>query len=383
MATIESYETSTGAKRYMVRYRTPNLSQTKKRGFKTKRDAQEFAATVEVQKLTGTYVSPSAGRITIGTLGPAWLDRQTAHTAASSQRSRESAWRVHVSPRWRDVRVSDVKATDVQAWIAQLSADPPTGRRKGVGLKAEVIETCLTVLSGIMDDAETDRRIPTNPLRNKLKVPRRLNKPHKYLTHDQVRCLAREAKHPEVVVLLAYTGIRWGELAGLRVRHLDLLRRRISLMDNAVTVGNRVVFGPLKGHRNRTVGIPGFVADMLAQLCRGKDRDELLWTDRKGAPVKPPASKDSWLSGAVERVMKADPTFPRVTAHSLRHTYASLAISSGANVLVVQRQLGHRSAAITLDVYADLFDADLDAVAQAFDDKCAQNGPMTGLKAVE
>ena len=81
--------------------------------------------------------------------------------------------------------------------------------------------------------------------------------------------------------------------------------------------------------------------------------------------------------------IKADPTFPRVTAHDLRHTYASLAISSGANVLVVQRQLGHQSAAITLDVYADLFDTDLDAVAQAFDQKCAQNVLKTGLRVVE
>jgi integrase len=129
--------------------------------------------------------------------------------------------------------------------------------------------------------------------------------------------------------------------------------------------------------------MPGFVAETLGPLCTGKGRDELLWTDGKGEQVKPPASKDSWLSGAVERAMKADPTFPRVTAHGLRHTYASLAISSGANVLLVQRQLGHRSAAITLDVYADQFDTDLDTVAQAFDDKCAQNVPKTGLNAVE
>ena len=62
-----------------------------------------------------------------------------------------------------------------------------------------------------------------------------------------------------------------------------------------------------------------------------------------------------------------------MSAHALRHTFASLAISAGANVLVVQHQLGHQSASITLDVYADLFDAGLDAVAQAFDEKCAQN----------
>lgn len=61
----------------------------------------------------------------------------------------------------------------------------------------------------------------------------------------------------------------------------------------------------------------------------------------------------------------SDPTMPRVTPHDLRHTAASLAVSSGANVKAVQRMLGHASAAMTLDVYADLFDDDLEAVAQA------------------
>jgi integrase len=65
----------------------------------------------------------------------------------------------------------------------------------------------------------------------------------------------------------------------------------------------------------------------------------------------------------VARCQAIDSTFPRVTAHALRHTAASLAISAGANPKVVQRMLGHASAAMTLDVYADLFDSDLDAVA--------------------
>ena len=56
-----------------------------------------------------------------------------------------------------------------------------------------------------------------------------------------------------------------------------------------------------------------------------------------------------------------------MTVHDLRHTAASLAVSAGANVKAVQRMLGHASAAMTLDVYADLFDDDLDAVAQALD----------------
>lgn len=68
-------------------------------------------------------------------------------------------------------------------------------------------------------------------------------------------------------------------------------------------------------------------------------------------------------SSAVLTAQKVDPSIPRLTPHDLRHTAVSLAISSGANVKAVQRMLGHASAAMTLDTYADLFDDDLDAVA--------------------
>jgi integrase len=66
----------------------------------------------------------------------------------------------------------------------------------------------------------------------------------------------------------------------------------------------------------------------------------------------------------VRRCQESDPAFPSLTAHDLRHTAASLAIHAGANPKVVQRMLGHASAAMTLDVYADLFESDLDAVAE-------------------
>jgi integrase len=81
-----------------------------------------------------------------------------------------------------------------------------------------------------------------------------------------------------------------------------------------------------------------------------------------GGYLAPPTNK-SWMSGAVERCQKADKTFPRITAHALRYTAASLAASAGANVKVVQRTLGHASAAMTLDVYAELFDDDFTQVA--------------------
>lgn len=80
-----------------------------------------------------------------------------------------------------------------------------------------------------------------------------------------------------------------------------------------------------------------------------------------------PKSVAGWFAGAVKRCRQEDALFPRVTPHDLRHTAASLAISAGANVKAVQRMLGHASAAMTLDTYSDLFDDDLDGVADALD----------------
>jgi integrase len=77
--------------------------------------------------------------------------------------------------------------------------------------------------------------------------------------------------------------------------------------------------------------------------------------------------RNRYFSKAVERCRKADETFPDITPHDLRHSAASLASSAGANVKAVQRMLGHAKASMTLDIYADLFDDDLDVVADRLD----------------
>ena len=91
MATIERYETKGGATLYRVRYRTPDNRSTQKRGFNRKIDAQRWANTVEVNKMTGEYIAPSLGRITVAELSPEWLTRKKQHTAPSHYRMLESA----------------------------------------------------------------------------------------------------------------------------------------------------------------------------------------------------------------------------------------------------------------------------------------------------
>ena len=139
-------------------------------------------------------------------------------------------------------------------------------------------------------------------------------------------------------VSMIIVNCRFGLALGLS--DVDFLRRRVVLHENAVAVGGRTHVGTLKSGHHRSVALPAFVVDELAATCAGKDRDELIWPARDGGYLAPPTNK-SWLAGAVQRCQKADKTFPRVTAHALGHTAASLAIASGANPKVVQRMLGH------------------------------------------
>jgi integrase len=354
MATIEKYQTRSGATLYRVRYRKPDRKQTQKRGFTTKREAEMFAATVEVAKARGEYVAPSVGRTTIGELGPAWLSRQRGHLKAASIAGQESSWRTHVQPRWAAARIGDIRHSDVQAWVAELS-----GRRG-----PDCVRAAVRVLRGVLDDAVADRMIAVNAVRG-VKLPKRSRTRHIYLTAHQLDRLAAESgRYRSLVLLLGVGGLRWGEAAALTVADVDFLRRRIELHRNAVTVNGKVIVGTLKGGKARTVVVPAFVVDALARTAAGKTRDDLLWTSRAGGHLSPPHGDQCWLAAAVRRCQESDPAFPSLTAHDLRHTAASLAIHAGANPKVVQRMLGHASAAMTLDVYADLFESDLDAVAE-------------------
>ena len=164
------------------------------------------------------------------------------------------------------------------------------------------------------------------------------------------------------MLLLAYTELRWGESTGLRVRDLDMLRKRATVSKNAVQVGSETFVGTPKAHKRRSVPLPEFLLPYLARQCEGKGRDELLFADDDGGHLKSPHPESGWFGKAV-----AASGVARVTPHDLRHTAASLAVSAGANVKAVQRMLGHASAAMTLDIYADLFDDDLEAVATALD----------------
>lgn len=371
MGSVHSYETKAGKRLYRISYRRPDHKQTTERGFTRRRDAELRLAEVELGKAKGEYVNPADAREDLTSIARGWLRAREQTLKPSSYRVLQSSWRTHVKPTWGARRVGSVRHSEVQAWVTSLAAER----------SATVVKRAHGLLASLLEVAVEDRRVSRNVARG-VKLPRKVSKRKPYLTHVQVQRLADASAHPTLVLFLAYTGLRWGEATALRVRHVDALRRRVSVEENAVLVDGVIHTGTPKTHESRSVPYPAFLSLAIAKLCEGKGRDQLLFGDGI-MHLLPPNSAAGWFAGAVARAQAADEAavaeakarqlpepavMPRVTPHDLRHTAASLAISSGANVKAVQRMLGHASAAMTLDTYADLFDDDLDDVATALDD---------------
>lgn len=362
MASIKKYDTAKGIA-WRVQYRSPDGKSRTKQGFRTKSEAQAWADKNAASIHNNDWIDPSAGKVTVGALGKRWLGTRT-HLKPSTYRIVEQYWRVHVKPRWETTPVSAVRHSAVQEWIASIKRSPT------------VVRGAYSCLSQIMGMAVADGAIRKNPCVG-VSMPKK-NRPKKvYLTAAQLRELANECTiHGELVLLLGTSGLRFGEAVALRPMDLDPLRNRARIERNAVTVGSDSIIGSPKSGKARTVAVAAEVMTKLMTLAEGKSPDALLWSRSDGSPLRIPGH-GNWLDSAVKRVMArnkreisearkegkpAPAQFPRVTPHGLRHVAAGLLVQSGANVKVVQRQLGHASAAMTLDTYAELFDDGLDEI---------------------
>lgn len=225
------------------------------------------------------------------------------------------------------------------------------------------IENALGVLRMVLADALSDHRLMRNPC-DGIKAPKRTHKPRPYLTHEQVEQLAHAVGDDGLVVrFLAYTGLRWGEMAALTVDAVDVERRRLQITGSVDEAGGRLVWKAPKDHERRSVPFPA-ILDVEKAAVSTKGRDEHVFAAPNGGVLRVSHWRPRVFNPARDSL---GAKFPRITPHCLRHSAASLVVSAGGNVMALARMLGHESPKMTLETYADLFDTDLDALAQVLD----------------
>ena len=340
-----------GESRYRVRYRDPE-GKERSRTFARRRDARRFQSVVEEELAQGMWADPRAGRRKFSHFAADMIVPRSNVRPATSARI-QNYLRVQILPTFGEFPLSKISRLSVQAWVDCLARS----------LGARTVRDSYRVLASFMREAERQGLIRHSPCYSIL-LPRMPRPEPRFLAPDEVECLAEaiDARYEALIYTGAYLGPRWSELAGLKRMNLDLAERRARIVGAVEKVGSGWRYGEqLKTPRSRrTLSIPPFIADLLAEHLRNAPPSEFVFSSPCGDVLNYGNFMRRFWKPAVA---KAD--LVGVTTHALRHTCVALMIAQGANPLMVQRQLGHADLRMTLGTYGHLFpDWDGDVAAR-------------------
>lgn len=326
-------------------------------GFRTRKQAEADRDEARAGVRKGTYTPPS--RQTVAGYLTEWLAGMRAEYAPGTW----DAAKIHVErcivPRIGGVPLSALTTTQIKAMYADLRE---RGRLRGdQPLSPKTVHNIHRTLSRALNDAtrETPPRIPANPAARAHKMPD--SPPQPTWSVEQLRVfLARVADDRLFALwrLAPSSGLRRGELAGLRWRDVDLEAGRIALVEQRAKGGGTVSRQRLKGKRGRSVDLDPVTVAALRSWRKAQAAERLAWpgewgndadlvfAHEDGRPLHP----DSITKTFKRRVEAAG--LPWVKLHGLRHTHATLLLQAGVNIKIVQERFGHSSIAITGDVYS-------------------------------
>ncbi|TFI45019.1 hypothetical protein E4P29_04575 [Rhodococcus sp. 1R11] len=190
-----------------------------------------------------------------------------------------------VLPCWQNVSVAKGTAPALQAWINELSRDraPST------------VKKAHHAMSMILDFALRDRRIAANPASG-INLPRARHDEPTFLTREQLFTLAEKAGPGKLVVLtLGFTGLRWGEMAALKVQRWDGGRRRLTVAESVTEINGLLNWGTPKTHATRTVPVPTWLAERITESTAGKGPDDLLSSTPAGGVLQNKNARRDWF----------------------------------------------------------------------------------------
>ncbi len=361
-----------GTRRIYVRVN--HQGHRKTRVFNSTKAAQDYAADVEYMlkrgKAADLFTTPAAAALPPP--APTFADATERYVAVDG-----AAWkgntadtylnnlRLHILPTFGPRPIGEITAAEVETWWAAL---------RGKGFSHKHLGNIRNVLGGIFHRAMASGLIGRNPvdaIKGKLGREDREVRQVEWLAEPElIRFLAvaveLEPRHYSLLLTLASTGLRLGEVLGLQVGDLDLERRKLYVRRSV----RKYRVGSPKSGKPRTVDVPVATIEVLRQWL-DLVRAEAAVRGQEAVWLFPSATggilNDCHVREPMRRVLRAAGIHRRFRVHDLRHTYASLALQRGVPLLVMSRQLGHASIAITADVYGHLAPDATQEAARAWD----------------
>jgi len=358
-------------RRWLARW-VGNDGQERTQSFERKADAQARVNQVTADVVTHTYADPRKSAVTFKTISDEWLATQRTRLKPSTIGGYQSLLTMTVLPRWGDVKLSDISHADIQTWVVWLTTSKDarqprtTDKAKNDARKPLSPRRAVQaqgIVKQILTYAVRTKRLAVNPAEG-VERPRVVYRRDKALTHNQIAALAKAAGDAGPIVLtLAYTGLRFGELAALRVADVDLGQRRIVVSKAVAQVtGAGLIEDTTKTHQVRSVPIlTSALVDTLTAVVDGRKANEYLFPAPAGGPMR-----NSFFRWRFDRACEGA-GLSGISVKTLRHTAGSLALASGASLPTASRLLGHAKVSTTADVYSHMFDGDFDDLAAAMD----------------
>lgn len=323
-------------------------------GFRTKKEAQAALNDALAETQRGTYVAPS--RTTVGDFLDEWHEGAKTELALTAWTNYGQIIRRNIRPYLGSKRLTDLTPLDVKRWHGKLLEG---GRRDGGPLSAASVKLAHRILHRALADAVRWNLISTNPASG-VRVPKGARKEMTVWTAEEAVGFldaVAEDRLAALWTLALHTGLRRGELAGLRWVDVDLDAGALTVAQQRTTANHAVVVTTPKAKSQRQLLLaPATVAALKVHLRHQRQERLALgpaWTDSGYVFVDEagieyhPHRFTKMFEDAVKRV-----GVPKIRLHDTRHTMATLALEAGVHPKVVQEQLGHSAIAVTLDTYS-------------------------------
>jgi integrase len=318
--------------RYQVRYRTADGRYvTAPMTFETKADGGRYLSKIETDTLRGEWADPRLGRTTFGEWADRWLD-STVNLRANTKAGYRSILRRYLRPAFGSYPLARIDVLVVRTWLAKLEAD-------GVGQATRA--KAYRLLARILGAAVEARYLAVNPCGIR-RAASDGTPEMRIATVDQVVAIANRvpARYRALVLVAAFGGLRWGELAGLRRKRVDLERGTVTVAEQLLEVNGAFSVGPPKSAAGRrTVTLPAVVVEALAEhLARytAKSPEAFVFLSSQGTHLR----RSNFNRRVWQPTVKAAGV-EGLRVHDLRHTAGTLATAAGGSLREVMDRLGH------------------------------------------
>ena len=294
------------------------------------------------------------GQYTLGQWMDVWYENYAkVKVRPSSHQTYKGYIENHIKPNIGDIPLEKLTTLDLQRLYKTLLArgrvDRLESKGQPRGLSPKTVRNIHQILSSALKLAQEQRTILTNPAEG-CALPKVEHREMKTLPVEQLQSFLREAKDSgvfELYYLELATGLRRGELLGLKWEDIDLEHGDLRVRRQIARINGKVVEAPLKTkNAYRTLPLAEDTISILNEQKKKVGSSPWVFPSATGGPISP----DSVLH-MLHRVLKRA-GLPQVRFHDLRHTFATLALQNGVDIKTVSGMLGHFSAGFTLDTYA-------------------------------